>query len=216
MSKSPFFWVFPRVLSVKPIGLHLQLPILALAMAIFGGAACPALAEPYQAIAKRLVGNLPADAQFRADLERQLAGEANAYRRAQGVGALKSSTALQLAARAQATDMMLNNFVGHRATTGQEFESRMRSFVGNPMMMPRLAENAARETQKGEANAAKASRLFQQWVKSRPHRHSLLDASYNYVSTGVVQRGNKIWAVQIFWNQLPEGAATPEPSDGVY
>jgi uncharacterized protein YkwD len=114
-------------------------------------------------------------------------------------------------------DMMRNNFMGHRASTGQEFESRMRAFVGNPMMMPRMAENAARDTQKGVADQAKASRLFQQWIDSRGHRKTLLNASYRYVSTGVVQRGNKIWAVQIFWSQLPEmegaDANTPE---GVY
>jgi hypothetical protein len=33
----------------------------------------------------------------------------------------------------------------------------------------------------------------------------LLNSGYTFVSTGVVQRGNKIWAVQIFFAQLPEG-----------
>ncbi len=73
------------------------------------------------------------------------------------------------------------------------------------MMMPRMAENAARDTQKGEADAGKARRLFQQWVESRPHRKTLLNSGYKFVSTGVVQRGNKIWAVQIFFAPLPEG-----------
>jgi uncharacterized protein YkwD len=176
-----------------------------------------AQAAGYAEVAKRLVGDLPADAKFRPDLESYLASRANQLRGSKGTDGLKASAKMQLAARAHAVDMMRNNFMGHRASTGQEFESRMRAFVGNPMMMPRMAENAARDTQKGEADQTKASRLFQQWIDSRGHRKTLLNASYRYVSTGVVQRGNKIWAVQIFWSQLPEmegaGADTPE---GVY
>jgi uncharacterized protein YkwD len=82
----------------------------------------------------------------------------------------------------------------------------MRAFLtlGNPFSMPQMAENAARDTQKGEANATKARNLFQQWVGSRPHRKTLLNSAYKFVSTGVVQRGNKIWAVQIFFAPLPE------------
>jgi uncharacterized protein YkwD len=173
-----------------------------------------AQAAGYADVAASLVKNLPADAEFRPDLEAYLAGRANQLRASQGTGGLKASGKMQLAARAHAADMMRHNFMGHRASTGQEFESRMRAFVGNPMMMPRMAENAARDTQKGEADQAKASRLFQQWIDSRGHRKTLLNATYRYVSTGVVQRGNKIWAVQIFWSQLPDGAGDTE--DGVY
>ena len=112
-----------------------------------------------------------------------------------------------LEARAQAVDMMLNGYVGHKSSSGHEFDSRMRAFVGSSlMMMPRMGENAARDTQKGEADESKARRLFQQWVESRPHRKTLLNSSYKFVSTGVVQRGNKIWAVQIFFAPLPDDA----------
>jgi uncharacterized protein YkwD len=101
--------------------------------------------------------------------------------------------------------MMLNGYVGHKSSSGHEFDSRMRAFLGSSiMMMPRMAENAARDTQKGEVDVGKARRLFQQWVKSRSHRKTLLNSGYKFVSTGVVQRGNKIWAVQIFFAPLPE------------
>ncbi len=172
-------------------------------------------AKTYVEFAEALVGNLPADAQVREDLEAQLAAEANQYRRAKGVAILKASPAMQKAARAQAIDMMLNGFVGHKASSGHSFETRMRAFMDNPMMMPKMAENAARETQKGEANAAKARRLFQQWVDSRPHRKALLNGTYKFVSTGVVQRGNKIWAIQIFFAPLP-GDGKPAGSGGLY
>ena len=162
--------------------------------------------KTYLEIALGSLKNLPGDARLREDLEAQIVGQANAYRQSKGVASLQASPRLRDAARAQAIDMMLNGYVGHKASSGHEFDSRMRAFLGSPvMMMPRMAENAARDTQKGEADAGKARRLFQQWVKSRPHRKTLLNGSYSLVSTGVVQRGNRIWAVQIFFAPLPTG-----------
>ena len=169
------------------------------------GAAPETGAKTYLETALGSLKNLPAEARIREDLEAEIAAEANAYRQSNGVDRLQSSPLLRDAARAQAVDMMLNGYVGHKASSGQEFDSRMRAFLGSPLMMPRMAENAARDTQKGEADAAKARRLFQQWVESRPHRKTLINSGYKFVSTGVVQRGNKIWAVQIFFAPLPEG-----------
>jgi uncharacterized protein YkwD len=170
------------------------------------GAVFEARAKTYLETALGSLKNLPAEARVREDLEAVIAGQANAYRQSKGVSSLQASSRLRDAARAQAIDMMLNGYVGHKASSGHEFDSRMRAFLGSPvMMMPRMAENAARDTQKGEADAGKARRLFQQWVESRPHRKTLLNGGYKFVSTGVVQRGNKIWAVQIFFAPLPEG-----------
>ena len=95
--------------------------------------------------------------------------------------------------------MMIHNFMGHRASTGHDFDSRMRVFIDDITRFPGLAENAARDTQKTPVDAKKARALFAQWVKSRPHRKALLSRNYQFVSTGVIQRGNKIWAVQIFF-----------------
>ena len=176
-----------------------------LVASVFAGFAAEARAETYYEVSQGLLRNLPGDARLRGDLEAVIFAETNSYRGSKGIGALKASDQLRDAARAHAIDMMLNGFVGHKATTGQEFDSRMRAFIGNPLMMPRMAENAARDTQKGAADAGKARRLFQQWVKSRPHRKTLLNGSYRLVSTGVAQRGNKIWAVQIFFAPLPAG-----------
>jgi uncharacterized protein YkwD len=169
------------------------------------GTALETTAKTYLETAQGLLKNLPGDARIREDLEAEIAAQANAYRHSKGVASLQSSPLLRDAARAQALDMMLNGYVGHRASSGQEFDSRMRAFLGSPFTMPQMAENAARDTQKGEADATKARRLFQQWVESRPHRKTLLNSGYKFVSTGVVQRGNKIWAIQIFWAPMPEG-----------
>ena len=170
------------------------------------GTALDAEARTYLEIARGSLESLPNDVRIREDLETSIAAQANAYRQSKGVASLQASPRLRDAARAQAVDMMLNGYVGHKSSSGHEFDSRMRSFLGSSMRMPRMAENAARDTQKGEANAGKARRLFQQWVESRPHRKALLNSGYKFVSTGVVQRGNKIWAVQIFFAPLPDGA----------
>jgi uncharacterized protein YkwD len=177
------------------------------------GTAFEANAKTYLEIARSSLKNLPGGARIREDLEASIAGQANAYRQAKGIASLQASPRLLDAARAQAVDMMLNGYVGHKSSSGHEFDSRMRAFLGNSiMMMPRMAENAARDTQKGEADAGKARRLFKQWVESRPHRKALLDSGYKFVSTGVVQRGNKIWAVQIFFAPLPEDVNVLEGS----
>jgi uncharacterized protein YkwD len=179
------------------------------------GAASEAEAKTYVEIARDMLRSLPEDAQVRGDLEAELLSQANSYRATKGLGALKPSKLLQEAARAHAADMMLNNFMGHRSSSGYEFDSRVRYFLGNPPRLPQMGENAARDTQKGEANAAKAARLFQQWVHSAPHRKTLVNSGYKYVSTGVVQRGNKIWAVQIFFAEMPSDVK-PLGTDSLY
>jgi len=188
---------------------------LVLSPVLLPGSAFEASAKTYLEIALGSLKNLPAEARIREDLEAVIAGQTNAYRQSKGISSLQASSRLRDAARAQAIDMMLNGYVGHMASSGHAFDSRMRAFLGSSMMMPRMAENAARDTQKGEADAGKARRLFQQWVESRPHRKALLNGTYNFVSTGVVQRGNKIWAVQIFFAPLPEGMKVLEGS-GLY
>lgn len=159
----------------------------------------PGRAGPYLDYATGLVSSPPAGSSYRPDLEALLADYANSYRGEKGRKPLTPDDTFQAAARAQAADMMLNNYVGHQASTGHGFESRMRAFAGDITRFPALAENAARDTQKTPVDAAKAKALFQQWVESSSHRRTLTSRAYNFVSTGVIQRGDKIWAVQIFW-----------------
>lgn len=157
------------------------------------------IAKSYKDYALGLTRNAPAGAEFRPDLEAVLAAAANDYRGAKGRGALEPSDMFRTAARAHAADMMLNDFMGHTASTGHNFDSRMRVFAGDITRFPAMGENAARQSQKTPADAAKALSLFQQWVKSGSHRRTLVSRDYAFVSTGVVQRGSTIWAVQIFW-----------------
>lgn len=171
-----------------------------------------AIAKSYKDFALSLVGNLPDGATFRPDLEDELLRLANGYRAAKKIPALEADDVFHAAARAQAVDMMRNNFIGHRASDGTPFERRLRAMAGNIQRFGTVGENAARDSKKTEANAAKAAALFQQWVGSRPHRANLDKRDYTFVATGVVQQGSTIWAIQIFRgterNGLMFGGAT--------
>lgn len=168
-------------------------------MLVVGVPLSSALAGPYRDYAERLNSTPPEGTMFRPDIEEQLVALANAYRAEEGKEPVSADPMLRELARAHAADMMLNNFVGHKASTGHEFSSRVTAYVGDASRFPSIGENAARDTQKTPVDARKVRALFAQWVKSRSHRKNLVNRSYRFVSTGVIQRGNSIWAVQVFF-----------------
>ncbi len=184
---------------MRKVERFVALLLLAAALVVGHSSGELAAAGRYRDFAAGLNANPPAGSKFRPDLEQKLSELANAYRAQEGKEPLTPDPMFQVAARAHAADMMINGFMGHRSSTGQDFDSRMRSFVDDITKFPGMAENAARDTQKTPVDAAKARALFSQWVKSRPHRKALVSRNYQFVSTGVIQSGNKIWAVQIFF-----------------
>ena len=159
----------------------------------------PALAGPYLDYAKGLAARPPKGSRYRPDLEAELVGLLNAYRDQKSKAPIAADSAFQEAARAHAADMMLNDFMGHSSSTGMSFQGRMAAFVGDVTKYPSIGENAARDTQDTPVDESKARALFEQWVKSAPHRKNLVSRSFAFVSTGVIQRGDDIWAVQIFF-----------------
>ncbi len=180
----------------KPRNFCLQFVAIILAVLL---ATPMGVAAGYKDFAASLVRALPEGTQFRPDLEAILANYTNAYRAQQGRKPLAPSDRFLVPARAHAVDMMVNNFLGHKASTGHDFDSRMRIFVDDITKFPAMAENAARDSQNTPVGPAKARAVLQQWIESPPHRKALASRDYAFVSTAVVQRGNKIWAVQIFW-----------------
>jgi uncharacterized protein YkwD len=180
--------------------------------------------ETYGNFVVRVTENPPRGAQFRDDLERLLLDATNDYRAGKGLPALAAADGqLVRAARAHAADMLLGNFVGHTSSTGAGFESRMRALKPGVMMLPRMAENAARERSKGAPDAAKAGRLFQQWVKSAPHAKTLRSRDHLAVAIGVIERNGQLYAVQIFVGpELKSNmfgtkpTATDEETDSIY
>ncbi len=169
----------------------------------------PVLASSsYRSFAERLVANLPEDMALRPDLEAYLNARAAEARRSAGRTAVAASPELVTAARAQAAEMAIGNYVGHQSSTGEPFRKRFEAFLDNAGVAA-MGENAARDRRKGPVDKAKAARLFQQWLDSAGHRRNLMNPDYQYVATGVVQHGNHLYAVQIFWDRVPSKAVEP-------
>ncbi len=163
----------------------------------------------YKSYALRLMKSLPAQAVVRPDLEAELGRLASAERQRNGRKALKVSEVQRAGARAQAAEMILGNFVGHHTKAGFDFGDRFRAYM--PDFEGVRGENAARDRQRGPADKRKAQRLFKQWLGSRRHRRNLNNPTYSYLSTGVVQIGNHIYAVQIFWERQ-----TKKPANALF
>lgn len=201
--------------------MHLIFNLAMCAVVICFSAPSSFARETYTAFAARMVAQAQSEHDVRADLEAELVQLANRYRASKHLPILRVDNANQAAARAHAMDMMLGNFMGHVASTGHDFDSRMRALRGGGMMvLPAMAENAARVSKPGLVDNVMAAGLFQQWVKSPPHRHALLSRDYVAVATGVVSKGGVLYADQIFvgpqvqtnMNSAAPVAATP----GIY
>lgn len=134
----------------------------------------------------------------RPDLEQQLYDLANQYRMSKGLHALTINQSVQAASLAHAMDMMQHNYMGHVASSGHDFDSRMRALRDGAMILPSMGENAARQSHTDLKDPNAAQRIFQQWLNSPPHRHTLLSRDYTSVATGVVAQGDRIYADQIF------------------
>ena len=182
--------------------------------------ASPVLArETYVELAARLVNDAKSTKAERAVLEQKLFSLTNSFRLANGLATLKPNQSAQNASLAHAMDMMQHNYMGHTASTGQDFDSRMRALRNGAMALPSMGENAARLSRGDVNDPQAANKIFQQWVKSPPHRHTLLSRDYLSVATAVVAQNGKIYANQIFVG--PEVVtnmmrAAPEQEGGLY
>ncbi len=180
---------------------------IALGVLTFAGASAlsPAHADVrYKAYAAKLMRSLPSGSKIRPDLEAHLNQLANAERRRAGRPALKASSKLLKAARAQAAEMILGNFVGHHTRGGFDFGDRIRAYM--PDYEDLRGENAARDRRGGASAKAQSQRLFKQWLDSRRHRRNLIRTEYRFISSGAIQVGKHLYAVQIFWE--PQSSKT--------
>jgi uncharacterized protein YkwD len=159
----------------------------------------PAEAGTYRDFVSSLNAGPPDGSRFRPDLEAALASLVSAYRVAEGKEPITPDDTFLTAARAHAADMMLNGFMGHTSSSGLSFQGRMQALVGDVTKFPSIGENAARDTQAAPADEGKARAILTQWINSRTHRKVMVNRSFRFVSTGVIARDTKIWAVQIFF-----------------
>jgi len=158
----------------------------------------------YRDYAHGLVGSPPKGAIMRPDLEVLLDEMASTYRGGRSRAPLEASDMLREAARAQAIDNMQRGKSTHRSKRGEEFSTRFGAYVDDADLYAARGENAASDRHDDAADEAKARRLFKSWLDSSGHRRNLMSRDYEFVSTGVVQRGNELWAVQIFWSKPRE------------
>ncbi len=155
----------------------------------------------YAQYARNLLQNLPQNSGARPDLEAYLDRLVSSYRKAHGRKGLIASDMMREAARAQAADMMFAGKSGHRSRDGHSFDQRFSSYVEAVELYKARGENAASERRKSPVDDAKARALFGLWLESSGHRANLMKRDYEFVSTGAIQRGDELWAVQIFWSK---------------
>lgn len=163
-------------------------------------------AGSYAQYARAILASLPENSGARPDLEAYLDRLASSYRKSNGRKGLIASDMMREAARAQAADMMFAGSSGHTSRQGHSFNQRFAAYAEATEIYRARGENAASERQKGPVDEAKAKALFQLWLESGGHRRNLMNRDYEFVSSGVIQRGDELWAVQIFWSK-------PVPAD---
>ena len=171
--------------------------VLALGLS-FAALSGPALAEPYAPFLSRLLAQGNAQNLFQPAVEQQLVVLVNGLRRTHGLIALADDAGLKGAARGHAADMALHNFLGHSATSGHDFDSRMHALRPGVMVLPAMGENAATMHPATGGAQAVAQQLFQAWLSSPPHLHTMLSRDFIRVATGVAIFGGKAYADQIF------------------
>ncbi|WP_119269487.1 CAP domain-containing protein [Taklimakanibacter deserti] len=155
----------------------------------------------YAYYARALLSKLPENAGARPDLEEYLDKLVSSYRQSKGRKGLIASDLMREAARAQAADMMFTGKSNHRSRSGHSFDQRFGAYVEDVELYRAKGENAASDRKKGPADESKARALFALWLASGGHRRNLMKRDYDYVSTGVIQRGDELWAVQMFWSK---------------
>ena len=155
----------------------------------------------YAQYARSLLTSLPENSGARPDLEAYLDRMVSSYRQSNGRKGLIASDMMREAARAQAADMMFARKSNHKSRAGHSFDQRFGAYVEAVELYRARGENAASDRKKGPVDEAKARALFALWLDSSGHRRNLMKRDYEFVSTGVIQRGDELWAVQIFWSK---------------
>jgi len=128
-----------------------------------------------------------------------LLGEHNSFRVHQGLAGLKRHSALDLAARAHAADMLERNYFEHHSPEGFSSVERVgllaRRFVGL------AGENIVEVTGGPPSSAAELANL---WRDSPGHRANMLRGAYSHVGFGVARKGDRTVAAAAFGETFAE------------
>ena len=189
------------MLKVTPSVVRLLFALLLAGVGLSLAGEAAQASSDYAYYARALLSKLPENAGARPDLEAYLDKLASSYRQSKGRKGLIASDLMREAARAQAADMMLAGKSNHTSRAGHSFNQRFGAYVEDVELYRARGENAASDRKKGPADESKARGLFAAWLASGGHRSNLMKREYEFVSTGVIQRGEELWAVQIFWSK---------------
>jgi uncharacterized protein YkwD len=119
--------------------------------------------------------------------ERELFGDVNRARQAQGLPALKWNEALATAARKHAAMMAQHGLAQH-------------GFSGEPALAARVTQAGGRFVWLSEnvVVAGRVESVQAEFMKSPNHRANMLDADMDSIGVGVVERGGEFFAVEDF------------------
>jgi uncharacterized protein YkwD len=113
-----------------------------------------------------------------ATLEQDVVRLVNVARAERGLGPLEMRSALTRAARAHSRDMVTRGFFAHDAPGGPDFGSRILGYY-----TPRRAVGETIAWGSGSLGSPEA--IVAGWMRSRPHRATLLDRRYTQIGIGI-------------------------------
>lgn len=141
----------------------------------------------------------------RTRVEQQVHETINQQRRANGLPGLEYDPQLAAIAEYHSTNMDRYNFTGHVSPDGETLQDRLRKFNTSCTMSGELTlytyygrpiqtENG---TERYDSAGDLARGIVQSWLRSEPHRQTILNASWESQGIGVVTtESNKIYVTQ--------------------
>jgi Cysteine-rich secretory protein family len=133
---------------------------------------------------------------FDNDAEAHIFAELNRSRQEAGEPALKLDPKLTQAARSHSQLLVKHQAVSHQFSGEPPLTQRLRS-VG--LFFTEAAENVGMNSELGDVNSM--------FLRSPGHRANMLNAAYDAVGIGVVQRGRDIWVTEDFAKVTPSLSA---------
>ena len=111
------------------------------------------------------------------------------------------------AAREHSDDMAARNYFDHKSPDGANALNRVQRYL--PAFRGALGENIAARgitPENGDDEGALARLIVDAWLKSPPHRATLLSPMFRETGIGIALRNGEIYVTQLFSGPVPEMA----------
>ncbi|MEM7556325.1 MAG: CAP domain-containing protein [Cyanobacteria bacterium P01_A01_bin.84] len=144
-------------------------------------------------VSETITPQTPTAASSISNLIQDVVNITNKKRTEAGLEPLKFNTHLSSISQAHSQDMALNDFFGHRSSSGSSIVERATN-LGYPK--PYIGENIAAGYKSAEA-------LVDSWMQSSAHRKNILNPYYREVGIGFYQLDNDVGNVNYnyYWTQ---------------